>query len=53
MEVTKWTEALWKKWAAVAGSASVQAVTRVNAEQTLKRQCGGRPADVPGKVASD
>ena len=37
MEVTTWTEALRGKRAASGGSASTQAATRGNAEQTSKR----------------
>ena len=37
MEVTTWTEALRWKRAALGGSASTQAATRVNAEQASKR----------------
>ena len=51
MEVTKWAEALWCQRAALGGSATMRARTRVNAEQASKHltreptlsQLGGRP----------
>ena len=36
MEVTKWAEALWCQRAALGGSATMRARTRVNAEQASK-----------------
>jgi hypothetical protein len=43
MEVTKWLNPSVKGATKYGGSASVQAVTRVNAEQASKGRCAGRP----------
>ena len=42
MEVTKWLKPSISV-SRIGDSASVQAATRVNAEQSSKRQCAGRP----------
>jgi len=49
MEVTKWLKPS-ESVSRIGDSASVQAVTRVNAEQARKGRCAGRPDDPFGKA---